>query len=315
MTGSRQSVVWDGTVSNLINVLFCVRQGSILGPLLFIILTSGMVEFLGVKEEENIVHADDSNVWQTGNNKEEVVRKLAEKAALFVEYTRSMGLSMNAAKTQLLLSSQSGNVSEVTVEVDGNAIHPGNVIELLGVRYDRKLATTLHTKSLLAAMRQRASVVTRLANHLPRGAYLRQLSYGLVMGKFSHALAAVARPRLEHEDNASVIWSKIQVAFNDVARSITGARRCDHVTIEDLLDLAGIESANRMVVKAIAAERWSCYHGNDGKDGAQNHVRTILFTDNKTSTAKTTCNTVGQDRANQGPLRGGDTFVTHAANV
>jgi hypothetical protein len=221
MTGGRQSVVWDGTVSSLINVLYGLRHGSILGPLLFIILTSGMAEFLGVQEEKNIVYADDSNVWQTGKNMEEVVRKLAEKAALFVEYTMSMGLSMNAAKTQLLLPSHAGNVSETTVEVDGNTIHPGDVIELQGVRYDRKLTTTPHIKSLLAAVRQRASVVARFTNHLLRGAYLRQLSYGLVMGKFSHALAAVARPRLEHEDTASVTWSKIKVVFNDVARSIT----------------------------------------------------------------------------------------------
>jgi hypothetical protein len=122
----------------------------------------------------------------------------------------------------------------------------------------------------------------------PGRAYLRQLSYGLVMGKFSHALAAVARPRLEHEDNAFVIFSKIQVAFNDVARSITGAGQRDHISIKDLLDLAGIESANRMVVKAIAAKTWSCYHSDDRKDGARNHVGTIPFTDNKTATAKTT---------------------------
>jgi hypothetical protein len=153
---------------------------------------------------------------------------------------------MNAGKTQLLLSSHAGNVSETTVEVDGNVIHPGDVIELLGVRYDRKLSTSPHIKSLLAAVKQWALVVARLANHLPRGAYLRQLSYGLVMGKFLHALAAMARPRLEQEDNASVTWTKIQVAFNNVARSITGARRRDHVTLKDLLDLAGIESANRM---------------------------------------------------------------------
>jgi hypothetical protein len=173
--------------------------------------------------------------------------------------------------------------------------------------------TTPHVKSLLAALRQRASVVARLANHLPRGAYLRQLSYWLVMGKFSHALAAVARPRLERKDNASVIWSKIQVAFNDVARSITGARRRDHITIKDLLDLAGIESANKMVVKAIAAETWSCYHSNDKKDGAQNHVGSILFTNNKTATAKTTRSArTGQITV---PLQGGDSFVTHAANV
>jgi hypothetical protein len=107
---------------------------------------------------------------------------------------------------------------------------------------------------LLAAVRQRASVIARLANHLPRGEYLRQLSYGLVVGKFSHGLAAVAGPRLELEDNASVVWSGIQVALNNVARSITGARRRDHVTIKDLLAQAGLESANRMVVKAIAAK-------------------------------------------------------------
>jgi hypothetical protein len=46
---------------------------------------------------------------------------------------------------------------------------------------------------LLAAVRQRASVVARLANHLPRGQYLRQLAYRLVVGKFLHELAVVAR--------------------------------------------------------------------------------------------------------------------------
>jgi hypothetical protein len=106
MSGGKQCLVWDGTVSGLINVLYGVCQGSILRPILFIILTSGMAEFLGVMEDENIVYAHDSNVWQTGSTKEEVARKLAEKAALFVEYTRRMGLSMNAAKTLLFTRRQ-----------------------------------------------------------------------------------------------------------------------------------------------------------------------------------------------------------------
>jgi hypothetical protein len=97
----------------------------------------------------------------------------------------------------------------------------------------------------------------------------------------------VSRPRLEQEDSASVIWSGIQVALKDVARSITGTRRRDHVTIEDLLDLAGLEIANRMVVKAIAAETLSCFNSEDGKDGARNHVGRILFSDKRTATAKT----------------------------
>jgi hypothetical protein len=85
-TGGKQCVVWDGTTSSLIDVLFGVRQGSILGPILFRILVSGMAEYLGIGDGDNVVYADDSNVWQMGSNVEEVVRKLTEKAALFVDY-------------------------------------------------------------------------------------------------------------------------------------------------------------------------------------------------------------------------------------
>jgi hypothetical protein len=197
-------------VGGLIDVLYGVCQWLILGLILFIILTSGMAECLGVREDENVFYADDSNIWQTGSTKEEVARKLAEKAALFVEYTGRMGLSMNAGKTQLLFLSRAGNVADTTVEEDGSIISPSNVIELLGVKYDRMLSTRPHVKALLAAVRQGASVVARLANHLPRGEYLRQLSYGLVVGKFPHSLAAVARPRLEQEVNASVVWPRAE---------------------------------------------------------------------------------------------------------
>jgi hypothetical protein len=151
ITGGRQSVVWDGTVGGLVNVLYGVCQGSILGPILFIILTSSIAKFLGVREDENVVYADDSNIWPTGSTGEEVARKLAEKAALFVEYTGRMGLSMNAGKTQLLFSSRAGNVADTTVEVDGSTIYPSDAIELLGVKYDRRLSTRPHLKALLAA--------------------------------------------------------------------------------------------------------------------------------------------------------------------
>jgi hypothetical protein len=114
------------------------------------------------------------------------------------------------------------------------------------------------------------------------------LVYGPVVGKFSHALVAMARPRLSDKENASTTWSKIQVAFNNVAWSVTGVQLWDHVKITDLLDLAGIPSANRMVVKAVSMEACMCKSSNDGKDGERNYVGSILFDDNKTNTSKKT---------------------------
>jgi hypothetical protein len=80
-----------------------------------------------------------------GSNVVEVVRKLTKKAALFVDYTKSMGLSMNASKTQLLLSANAGNMAKVTIS-------PCSTIKLLGVRYDKKLSMTPHVRLLLAAV-------------------------------------------------------------------------------------------------------------------------------------------------------------------
>jgi hypothetical protein len=95
--------------------------------------------------------------------------------------------------------------------------------------------------------------------------------------------------------------------------SITGTRIRDHFHIEDLLAQAGLESANRMAVKAIADETWGYFHSDDGRDGSRNHVNRIIFSDKRTATSKTTRSAkTGQVEV---PLRGGDTFVTHAAHM
>jgi hypothetical protein len=68
-----------------------------------------------------------------------------------------------------------------------------------------------------------------------------------------------------------------------------------------------------MVVKAIAAKTWGCFYSDDGRNGARNHVGRLLFTDKRMGTAKTTRS--AKTGLVEVPLRGGDTFVTHAAHV
>jgi hypothetical protein len=109
LTGGSQQVSWEGTLSDLIAVRYGVRQGSILGPILFLVVISDMANALGIGDDENVVYADDTTIWQTGKTVAEVVDKLTGKAARIAEWSRGSGLTMNASKTQLLLSSNAGS--------------------------------------------------------------------------------------------------------------------------------------------------------------------------------------------------------------
>jgi hypothetical protein len=199
--------------------------------------------------------------------------------------------------------------------VDGKVVKASDSIELLGVSFDRKLTTKPHAKAMLIATKRRAAVISRLVNHILRGVYLRQLATGLVNEKLCHALAAYASPRLPtlfgEATPPSTLFQQIQVAYNRVARSITGVRIRDRVTITDLLERAGLPSLNEMVINAVATETWNCKHSSDGGNGAKNFVGAIIF-DTGEAAKTTRATSAGMATI---PLRGRDTFVSNGART
>jgi hypothetical protein len=86
-----------------------MRQGSILGPVLFLVLISNMAKAMRIGDNKNVVYADNTMIWQAGRTVAEVVEKLNDKAARFAEWSRGLGLTMNVSKTQLLLSANAGS--------------------------------------------------------------------------------------------------------------------------------------------------------------------------------------------------------------
>lgn len=311
MSDGLQCVDWNDTLSDFVKVKFGVRQGSILGPLLYLVHVADLTECLKIGDQDNSCYADDSAVWSIGKSVEEVITSLSERVSLFVQYAKGNGLALNASKTQLLFSHNAGNVKDATIMVDGISVSPSLTLELLGVTFDRKFSTSIHEAKVAVEVRKRASMVARLAHHLPRGNYLRQLSMGLVLGKVSHALAAVATPRLSEEDQVRASAKSIQVAINDVARTLIGTRRSDHMSIHVLLGKAGLPSLNEMVTTAVAMEAWKAFYSDDGGEGQRNLVGQQTF-ETAITGSRSRAATAGEVRI---PLRGHDTFVSSAAHL
>jgi hypothetical protein len=185
-----------------------------------------------------------------------------------VDYMRANGLAPNRAKPQVMVGGKGKPPTTFSISVDGAEVKPGGTFDLLGATFDRNFTVKPYVNSLARELRFRAGRVARLAQHLPSGQLLRQLGSGLLMGKIAHCLPVVVRPRFPGSTAATPeALSQVQVAVNDVARSVVGCRREDHVAIRDLLEAAKYLSLNQQAVKAMAMSAWLAYHSNDGTNG------------------------------------------------
>jgi hypothetical protein len=151
LVGGEQCVDWEGERSKFVKVRFGVRQGSILGPILFLLHTADMAATVGPKL--NVTYAHNSNVWAVANSLSKLKDKLEELVGKFATWARTNGLIMNAGKTQLLVSSSGKDLTDFTVMVNGRAITLSNEFELLGVKYDRQFSTAPYDAMVASAAR------------------------------------------------------------------------------------------------------------------------------------------------------------------
>jgi hypothetical protein len=112
-------------------------------------------------------------------------------------------------------------------------------------------------------------------------------------------------------ETPTTIYHQIQVAYNRVARSITGVRIRDRVSVPNLLKRAGIPGMNAMVINAVTTETWNCKHSSDGGNGAKNFVGAVIF-DTGEAVKATRATSAGMATI---PLRGRYTFVSNGART
>jgi hypothetical protein len=99
LTDARQYVVWDDQVSDVVDVEYGVRQGSLLGPVLYLLHVSNLPLTLEIREtDRDSGYADDTAVWVMAEDLE-AHRVLQRLVNAMVKYTKDNGLALNGAKT------------------------------------------------------------------------------------------------------------------------------------------------------------------------------------------------------------------------
>jgi hypothetical protein len=274
MSGRSQSVIWNDTKSGPRPLTHGVAQGSILGPLLFLVMVADLPNYVtsGTPKAKMMCYADDSTLYQSADSKESLKSDLEMMSKRMIKYCNDNGLIINSAKTKLLISSK----DNFDIIVGDSTVHADPEICLLGIDYNTNFSTSPYLHKLATEAKSRAAMIYRLSFGVPPN-LLRLLANGIVIGKILAAAPAAIPFKIAHDDRAANLATEnINRSIKSVARTITKTSLSDKVSTKSVLEKAGLRTLNEMVASQTALMVWKSNKAKDPLGRNLFPVRTII---------------------------------------
>ena len=199
LTSRRQRVVLDGFSSDCSHVTSGVPQGSILGPLLFIIFMNSICHVPLSPDCKLILYADDILLYKPLNSSSDV-ELLQSDAESILEWITSHGLSPNHSKTQLLLISRSKRAPKISLTLSEHTISPSTSVKYLGITITSDLSWSQHVGITCSAAKRQLGLIHRRLHHAPTSVR-RKIFTSVVLPKLEYC-CAVWDPHLKKDISA-----------------------------------------------------------------------------------------------------------------
>ena len=236
LSNRRQRVVLDGESSALLPVTSGVPQGSILGPLLFIIYMNSISQVPLSPGTKLLLYADDIVMYRPVNSQSDV-SSLQNDVNSIHRWTVEHGLTLNTSKSHLMPITRSRNPLQTHLTVDSIPLETVYSTKYLGVNISSDLTWGQHISITCKKAKQ----------HL-----------GLLHRKFHQAspqvrsklYSSVILPKLEY---CSSVWDPHQVKYISMLESVQkfGCRviskewNSDYPTLLTYLQLPTLQSRRK----------------------------------------------------------------------
>lgn len=148
-----QCVVIGGSMSEPSSLKFGVPQGSVLGPVLFIIYVSSLSSLLDAHGVKYHFYADDSQLYIEINNIDEVKNKLSSLLSDLKMWMTRRKLKLNDNKTEIMVIN--GNLRNSVrddfgcLEFGNSQLQPLESVRNLGVVFDKNLSFKNHINNVV----------------------------------------------------------------------------------------------------------------------------------------------------------------------
>ena len=216
LSARKQRVVIENEMSSYSFVSCGVPQGSILGPLLFLIYINDMHK--ATKHSILYHFADDTNLLYSNKDCNLMRKNVNEDLKLIFEWLCANRLSVNTDKTEFILFKPPRKIfnSRITLKLNKKTIYESKKLRYLGLIVDNKLSWRYHIHELTKKLSRTNGILNKLKNlGLPNSTLLSIYS-SLFQSHMSYGLCIWGQ-------TCSNYLKKIESVQNKAVRIISGA--------------------------------------------------------------------------------------------
>ncbi len=238
LVGRTQSVVVDGARSNEEPVLSGVPQGTVLGPLMFLLYINDMPSQVHAGTRCRLF-ADDSLVYRVIDSIDDQVL-LQEDLRNLEKWASDWGMVFNPSKCYMMAISKGHNLRPYIYELCGVVLKPVEQEKYLGVVINHSLSWSTHVSQITARANQKLGFIKRNLRGSPQE--LKRLAY-----------IAIVRSSMEY---ACTVWDPLYTRDRDSLERIqrraarwianTRDRRISVTALLETLKLEPLEDRRRI---------------------------------------------------------------------
>ena len=200
----QQYVDFNGVSSDILGIKYGVPQGSILGPLLFLLYMNDIVNCYVSPNVKFVLYADDTNIFVVGPSKESTFHKANEVLDYVTTFMRCNLLHINMSKCCYIHFKPPYESDETcarvrpyadeadksrSIFINGTCIQKVTSTKFLGIIIDDKLNWKPHLKYLTNKLRSITGAICRIRKSVPADLYLKiynalfesHLTYGITV--------------------------------------------------------------------------------------------------------------------------------------